>query len=256
MQTTQTQSIESKIENIIKDVENMTSAEFMSIISNMTRFYGYSFNNKLLLAFQNCSQVASFKKWQELNRQVKKGEKAKMILAPKIQKYKKEDLETGEEKELTVLKGFISVPVFDIAQTEGEEIEKNFTTSSNLEFDAVMAAAQKLNCSVEFKPLEIATGGYIAENRIVLNSNLNKIENTGTLIHEMAHFVLGHTDAADNDSSAVHEQEAETVTALICAEFGIERKSNFYLKSWGTQNILKALPKLSKAYSTIKGALE
>lgn len=71
---------------------------------------------------------------------------------------------------------------------------------------------------------------------------------------ELAHFTLGHTSDSETTKD-VKEQEAETLTALICAEFGIDRKSEFYLKGWGTKNILAAMPKMSKAYAEVKKVL-
>lgn len=251
-----TQELQNKITEIINRVENMSSEEYMRIIEGMTRFHNYSFNNKMLLALQDCSQVASFNKWKELDRAVKKGEKAKMILAPQTKKFKDTDSETGEEVERVAVIGFRPVPVFDIAQTEGEEIERGMTTKAEISLDHVLKAAQKLGAIVAFSPMEFSTGGYISSNEIVLNSNLNEVENVATLIHELAHFTLGHTTTEEHLKTDVVEQEAETVTALICAEFGIDRKSEFYLKGWGTNNIINAMQKMSKAYQEIMKSLE
>lgn len=246
--------IENKIEEIIKGVENMSDHDYLKIIESMSNFHNYSFNNKLLLSFQDCSQVASFKKWKELGRNVKKGEKAKTILAPTSRKIKTTDEETGEEIETYQVTGYKMVSVFDISQTDGNEIKRGMTTKSQISIDHVLKSAQSFGVIVDKKPLEISKGGYISEDRIVLNSNLSEIENTGTLIHELAHYVLGHVGNSEI-SKETKEQEAETVTALICSEFGVDRKSEFYLKGWGTQNIIVAMPKMSKAYSQIKAVL-
>lgn len=248
-----TTEIETKVAEIIANVENMSSNEYLAIIDSMSKFYNYSFNNKMILAFQGCSQVASFKKWKELDRNVIKGEKAKMILAPQTRKFIEKD-ESGQEVEKVAIIGYRFVPVFDIAQTEGKEIERGLTTKAEISLDHVLKAAKALGTVVEFKALEIALGGYVSINEIVLNANLSEVENIGTLIHELAHFTLGHTSDSETAKDA-KEQEAETVTALICAEFGIDRKSEFYLKGWGTKNILAAMPKMSKAYAEIKKVL-
>ncbi|MEW5832350.1 MAG: ArdC-like ssDNA-binding domain-containing protein [Campylobacterota bacterium] len=251
-----TKELENKITEIVAKVENMSTGEYLNIINNMARFHNYSFNNKMLLAFQGCNQVASFNKWKELGRSVKKGEKAKTILAPQTKKFKDKDEETGEEVERIAIVGFRPVPVFDIAQTEGEEIERGMTTKAEISLDHVLKAAQTLGTIVEFRPMQFSIGGYVSSNEIVLNSNLSEAENVGTLIHELAHFMLGHTTTEEHLSSSIVEQEAETVTALICAEFGVDRKSEFYLKSWGTGNIVAAMQKMSKAYAEIRKALE
>jgi hypothetical protein len=54
----------------------------------MGRFRRYSWNNVLLIASQrpNASHVAGFHAWHDLGRNVKKGEKGIMILAPVTRK--------------------------------------------------------------------------------------------------------------------------------------------------------------------------
>ena len=69
-----------------------------------------------LIMYQNpyATQVAGYKVWQSLGRQVRKGEHGLRILAPLAVK----DKENGE----TNIKGFRGVSVFDISQTDGEEL--------------------------------------------------------------------------------------------------------------------------------------
>src|SRR5215467_8710036 len=66
-----------------------------------SQFYGYSFGNQLL-AYWQCSArqiqpgpIATYNKWQELGRQVRKGEKALQLCMP-ITVKKKAD-EPGDE---------------------------------------------------------------------------------------------------------------------------------------------------------------
>ena len=48
-----------------------------------TRFYNYSFLNQIRLLMQGIAEpVATYNRWQELGRQVRKGSKAKVVLAP------------------------------------------------------------------------------------------------------------------------------------------------------------------------------
>ncbi len=53
-----------------------------------------------------------------LNRFVKKGERAIRILAPRLKQAENE--ETGEMEEKCI--GFISVPVIDVSQTDGDPL--------------------------------------------------------------------------------------------------------------------------------------
>ncbi len=240
---------------MLEEVRELTPEKFETILDSLAKFHSYSFYNQIILCFAGCSQVAGYKKWKELGRTVRKGGKAVWILAPWL---KKVEVETdGEEKkEKKLLHGFFSVPVFDIGQTEGEPIKRGFTTGSDIDFDELRKATEKAGWTVVFKPLEIAKGGYVTSDNgeITLNSNLDETENIGTLIHEWAHKELKHPN--NGTPARVAEQQAETATYLVCKVLGIERKSVFYLKSWGlSENILKDFGKVNKVSKKIISAL-
>src|SRR5690349_12380838 len=55
----------------------------------------WSWNNQLIAALRGTADARGFRQWQQVGRQVKKGEKAFYILAPLVKK--KTDEETGEE---------------------------------------------------------------------------------------------------------------------------------------------------------------
>ncbi len=244
-----------RIKNLLEEVKELTPEKFETILDSLAKFHSYSFYNQIILCFAGCSQVAGYRKWKELGRTVKKGQEAVWILAPWLKKVEvKTDGEEKKEKKL--LHGFFSVPVFDIGQTEGEPIKRGITTGSDIDFDELRKATEKAGWTVHFKPLEIATGGYVTSDNgeITLNSNLGETENTGTLVHEWVHKELKHPN---NDTPArVAEQQAETATYLVCKVLGIERKSVFYLKCWGlSENILKDFGKVNKVTKKIISAL-
>lgn len=243
-----------KVKKLLANVQSMTEDQFNEILNSMVKFHNYSLSNQMILHFFGCSQVAGFKKWQELGRTVKKGSKAVWILAPYLKKETTED-ENSEEKEVERLAGFFSVPVFDIAQTEGKEIEPGMTTRSKISFNKVKDFAKAQGYILKIESLEIKLGGYIREREIVLNSNLNQTENTGTLIHELVHGELNHNGKDNKVSAKVAEQQAETATYLVCQVLGIKRKSEFYLKSWQlSEDIIKDFQKIDKvARKIIKG---
>ncbi len=240
-----------RVKDLLTDVENMTDKQFQSVLSDMVEFHQYSLYNQIILSFAGCSQVAGYKKWKKLDRTVKKGGKAVWILAPWFKKVR--EIQEGQEKEdVKILHGFFSVPVFDIGQTEGEPVKRNMTTKSEVKFEELKKATEKAGWTVRFKPLEIAKGGYVTSQNgeITLNSNLDETENTGTLIHEWVHKELKHSN--NGTPSRVAEQQAETATYLACKVLGIERKSVFYLKSWGlSENILKDFSKVDKVAKNI-----
>src|SRR5437588_10206181 len=58
-----------------------------------SKFRRYSFGNQLLIAAQcpDATRVAGYKKWRELGRQVRRGEKAIRILAPVVRMVADDD---------------------------------------------------------------------------------------------------------------------------------------------------------------------
>ncbi len=243
-----------RVKDLLEEVKELIPEKFQTILDSLARFHNYSFYNQIILCFAGCSQVAGYRKWKELGRTIKKGEKAVWILAPWLKKVRAEKDQENEEKK--VLHGFFSVPVFDISQTEGQPIKRGLTIGSDIDFEELRKATEKAGWTVVFKPLEIAKGGYVtSENgEITLNSNLDELENTGTLIHEWVHKELKHPN--NGTPARVAEQQAETATYLVCKVLGIERKSVFYLKSWGlSENILKDFGKVNKVAKKIISAL-
>jgi antirestriction protein ArdC len=88
-----------------------------------SKFHRYSFNNHLMIFLQcpDATVVAGFNRWKSLGRFVKKGEKGIAIFAPCRYKTKVET-DDGEEKTMQQIRGFRLVHVFDISQTEGEDL--------------------------------------------------------------------------------------------------------------------------------------
>lgn len=118
-------SAKERIDGLLKSIDEgvksiIESGKMEQYLSHISKFHNYSFGNQMLIFIQrpNATQVAGYNKWEEMGRQVKKGEKGIEILAPVMIKKKKIDEATGEEKEDTVRVGFRSVRVFDISQTE------------------------------------------------------------------------------------------------------------------------------------------
>ena len=89
----------------------------------MSRFHDYSWHNCMLIAFQmpEASLVAGFRRWLELGRHVRKGEKGIGILAP-LAYRKKEEADDPDNESEHVIRGFKVVHVFDVSQTEGEDL--------------------------------------------------------------------------------------------------------------------------------------
>src|SRR5687767_10806987 len=115
---TRTDKLHAAHEKLQQAVAEITSGDdWQRMLQVASKFHSYSFNNQLMIFLQRpgATRVAGFRKWQELNRFVRKGEKGIQIFAPCRYKTRVDD-DNGEEKTLQQLKGFRIVHVFDISQ--------------------------------------------------------------------------------------------------------------------------------------------
>jgi hypothetical protein len=97
-----------------------------SILAAYSQFHNYSLGN-CMLALMQCHQrgiqpgpMAPYKRWQELGRHVRRGEKALTLCMPLTVK-KKQDQEDGEPEVRTVF--VFRNKWFVLSQTEGETFE-------------------------------------------------------------------------------------------------------------------------------------
>src|SRR5690348_5341896 len=108
-------------ERLAEAVARMADSEtFAAWLRARATFHDYSFGNICLIVSQrpDATQIAGYKAWQSLGRQVRKGEHGIRILAPFVRKV--EDAQTEERTPRVV--GFRSVSVFDISQTDGDAL--------------------------------------------------------------------------------------------------------------------------------------
>ena len=107
------------------------SETLVAYLNVMARFHKYSFRNCLLIAMQRpaATHVAGYRKWEQLGRHVKKGEKGIAILAPMVYKQNAEEQAGNESSEAAsstdpkkVLRGFRAVHVYDVEQTDGKPL--------------------------------------------------------------------------------------------------------------------------------------
>jgi len=249
-----------KIEKMLETVSNMTDTDFLNWIKGLSKFHNYSFMNRILIMLSGGSAVMGKKQWEErYNRKVKSSQVRWpiWILAPKIFKYKDTEIVNGKETEVvkTGICGFKCVKVYDIDQTTGPDLPDVYTQKvSGITKGQVLKIAEKLNFNVSYEKMEYEKGGYIEHEtgNIVLNSIHSDNEHVGTLLHEISHGLLEHhvKSKRENLTRDVVECEAETLTHIIGSDFGIERASKFYLKSWGLSGqIMDSFEKINRGYS-------
>lgn len=263
------------IEQGVKDV--YSSDNFRKYLSCCSKFHSYSLNNTLLILAQkpDATLVAGYNAWQRnFNRHVDKGERGLIILAPvtsKITQLMDKADEDGnpildengdpikEERVINQLR-FTTTTVFDISQTSGEPLPSlihNLTGSS----DEILAFIDSVKniCTIPIdyhspsKDAVLAGGakGYysIAEDKIVLNMELEDMQIAKTLIHEYSHSILHKKTDKDSDQ---REIEAESLAFVLCDHFGIDTSdySFGYIASYAAQDEAKLKTILSNIQST------
>jgi hypothetical protein len=162
--------------------------------------------------------IASFNRWKELGRHVKRGEKAIELCMPvTVKRTVKETGPDGNETETQIpVKRFVyKRNWFMLAQTDGAEYQMPPIPA----WDRARAL-QSLN--VEEIPFEMINGncqGYAKGRQVAINPVAQMPAKT--TFHELAHIELGHTSEAVHDSDttprSLREVEAESV-ALLCLE--------------------------------------
>ena len=248
-----------------------SSDEWQRYLATMAKFHRYSFGNTMLIMFQcpEASQVAGFRKWQELGRQVRKGETAIWILAPVTVRDREHEAETGDRR--TKLIGWKSVPVFDISQTDGDELPEPVKLLDGDEPEGLYAGLTGVALSlgitsVTDADLGEANGTTYADGRIEIHPDRTGLQRVKTLAHEIGHWVLGHLTAECELTRGQRELEAESVAYVVMGSLGVDSgEYTFgYVAGWaGGEDAEKAQAgirasgtRIQKAVGTVLGALE
>lgn len=204
-----------------------------------SRFHRYSFMNMVLVFMQTgqLEPVATFNKWKALGRMVSRGQKALWINHPRPV-YKRDEAGNTvivDGKKLIAFVMFEPKPtVFQLFQTEGPEL----TFPETPDWDKDQALDVLDIQQVGFKHSDGNTQGYSVDRKVALNPVA--VAPLKTLIHEIAHVVLGHTDKDGLAEYAKHrgikEFQAEAVALLVCRELEVEgfdeSASRAYIQSW------------------------
>ncbi|MBI2598159.1 MAG: ImmA/IrrE family metallo-endopeptidase [Candidatus Diapherotrites archaeon] len=258
--------LEKMIEGFVQSLSQETDALlrsqfFKKYLDCMAKFWRYSYRNQLLIFTQksNAARVAGFKTWNELGRQVIKGEKAIKILAPFTKKIMKKDAKTGEEKEVKFT-FFSPVSVFDISQTTGDRLPEIECTiqGSNQEWllKKLLAFCKTQKIKIEFKKLGInGLYGYSANGKIFIDSTQTINTQSNTLIHEIAHELNHYTPEGKKFSKQEKEIQAEATTYAVTKALGLENKSVEYL-AFHIYDKNKILENLKTISATTKKILE
>lgn len=231
------------------------SGKWAEYISVMSKFPHYSINNCILIASQcpHASYVCGYKKWNEFNRNVLKGESGIMIFAPIKGKVETEEPKFDEnakpvlnedgtqqsEKVTREYKTFRPCYVFDLSQTEGdplptlatrlEESVEDYETLKN-----ILVSVSPVPISFEEVPGE-ANGFYSpTEMRIVVQDGMPELQTIKTMLHEIAHATYGHGGKDDKWDKESREIQAESTAFWVAGMLGLDTGdySFGYITGW------------------------
>jgi antirestriction protein ArdC len=251
------------LRTLAEQVETLRTSEgWQHWLNVAAKFRTYSLNNQLLIAAQrpDATRVAGFRTWQQLGRQVRKGERGIRIVAPLIRRVTNDDRVHDSELR-AVITGFKVVSVFDIAQTDGEGLPDltmpSVTVADDSLLDRLMTTARAAGIAVDtVETAEDGTHGWYERERhaITLVASYPRAEQTRTMLHELAH---AHDTTQGDDTRPVRELVAESAAYLVgVGHFGIamHEASTVYVTSWGADT--RTLEHLANRVRHVAGAVE
>ena len=224
--------LERKLDTFLSSaLTNKQNMDKLTAHYRVTGLYGYSMFNSFLIAMQGGTIAQSFSRWQKVNRCVNKGEKSHInIFAPLIKKEK-----DANNNIIDTLIGFRLMPVFDLPQTNGEELEYDHNSKDNttISYDDFKTKMETL-CKIPVKEImSTSARGYATDDTLYISSLSNNTDKIKTLIHEVAHHILHHTDTQDKVSHATKEVEAESVSHLVSSYMQLDYDlSEAYISAW------------------------
>lgn len=228
-----------------------TTEAWHQFLTFAQQFHAYSLNNVMLILMQNptATHVAGFRKWLEIGRQVRKGERGIRILGYAERKAREGEDTTNMKvnaKGEPVVPYFPMLTVFDISQTDPTEdwvdpdIAHRLTGTDDAGIYA--AAADHLTdqgWTVEREAIPGETNGYTTidgSRRIVIDADLSDAQAAKTILHEAAHALMHEADEEGEYVAhrGLKECEAESVAYIVAGILDLDTSaySVGYVAGW------------------------
>jgi antirestriction protein ArdC len=244
------------LKELAQSLKEGKSEKLVEYLGMLSRFHQYSFGNCMMIFMQNpdAKFVAGFGRWKELGRFVKKGEKGIAILAPLIGKrtsnskalqVNSSEQPATKETDGKVLYGFRIVYVFDVSQTEGQELPEFASLGGDpgeLTIERLSDVIRENGITLEFVDgLPGGANGMSSGGTISIVSALPKPQMFSTIVHELAHELLHWGDRRESTNKVVRETEAEAVAYVVCRSIGLDcsTRASDYIQIWdGDERVL------------------
>jgi DNA primase catalytic core len=247
-----------------------TGEDWQRWLTVASKFHSYSFANTIaiLATRPDATLVCGYRKWQELGRQVDKGEKGIPILAPVLRRPRRADGHDGAPEPAAIaatnaeptvdadpepsvplgrrrLVGFRLAYVWDVAQTSGEPLPEQprpqllAGNAPDGLWDSLVGLVTDHGFTVSRGPCGGANGvtDFLART-VTIRDDVDEAQAAKTLLHESAHALL-HNPAGDVPDGAFHcrglaEVEAESVAWLVASSHGLSADGYTfpYIASW------------------------
>lgn len=260
---------EAKMAEIQKQVDQaidriFKNNEFQHFLEVASKFPKYSLNNVVMIYSQkpDATMVQGYRSWEEMGRQVQKGESAIKIFAPTFTKMEVTKIDPVSQrpqldnkgKEITEkvekITGFKGVNVFDVSQTKGKEIvnvrqfirddikDSNGAAKMYLQLSEHLGKKMDIReMADDFKENPNARGYYDRSNHAIrINPAIpNSTLKFKTLVHEYAHSQLHRMDSPLKDLPRGHkEAQAEATAFMVTKYYGLDTEaySAGYIATW------------------------
>jgi len=239
----------------------MTADGWQAMIEARLWLRKYSFQNLMLIMMQcpGATDVRPYgarvnpspNSWKAVGRYAISGPgSAIRIFAPMFRKNSE-----GEQE----LYGFKLVPVFDVSQTDGEPLPPAADTNVQLLTGDAPAElwerTEKLIIGLGFSVQRGPCKGHPDANglteweakRVTVRADVEDAQAAKTLIHELAHILLGHGDERNDITRDQCEVEAESVASIVTRYAGLVSLpySVGYVAGWAqTPELIEASAKI------------
>ncbi|MGO8906754.1 MAG: ArdC family protein [Solirubrobacteraceae bacterium] len=232
----------------------------------------YSFGNQLLIAMQrpDATYIAGFRAFLELNRCVRKGERAIRILAPMSLRDRDKEAakrKGGDDREQSKRTVFRAVSVFDVSQTDplpGKDPVSLESPSQPIQGEThahlltqLEQLAAQLGYTVQRRALDGPVDGWCdsAKQEVVINAALAANAQVRVLVHEIAHALgVSYTDYGRRRAEVL----VDTVTFIVCGSVGLDTSGSSvpYVAGWGESGELDAIRGYAETIDKIARRIE
>lgn len=231
---------EHALENLAENLQQGKSVTLRQFLDVMARFPKYSFRNVMMIAAQrpDATYVAGFHTWKSLGRSVLKGEKGIAIVAPMVGRRRNAEEHAAHDGHSATaddkLFGFRIVHVFDISQTDGDELPDLCRPQGDPGdcLNTLEDVVRRLGIELEYASIPDGSLGWSLKGKIVVHTELEPAQTFAVLAHELAHELLHKPGDQPRPSKTVRETEAEAVAYAVCQAFGIDstKSSSDYIQ--------------------------